>query len=622
MAGQPDSLAFQPQPSDILIAVMGITGSGKSTFISLCTDQSVSIGQGLHSETQDIVAYPCRSDVGSNVYLIDTPGFDDTERDDAEILRQIAAWVGESYKQKVHIRGILYLHRITDNVILVTTMWEEVRPNIGKQREEELRTKPGYWGEMIDRGSRIARHHNHYESARNIIHSLVNTTTQTTLAIQKEMVDEKRDLHDTSAGKELDGILTLERERFAHDIEQLKQDMAEARELQDKESQEQIQLLQKQREAEIGKLLQQQETMKVSLEQLHEEKFTKLEQLITTQKSQMEKDKLEITDLKEKLAKSSLTTEPDPADNTRGLEATNYSCLHRLEGHTDRIHYALFSPDSRRIASMSLNGNIKIWDSSTGRLLRTIRRCGKNVRCMAFSPDGWRIAAVSGNPNSGIIKIWDSNTGSCLQKLKGHRGSLSLVAYSPDGHRIASASDQTIRVWNSSTGRYVQTLEDNCGPITRMAYSPNGCRIAAGSEDHNFVKVWDSNACSTVQTFEGHRYSVLSVAYSPNGRFIASGSADKTVKIWDSSTGSCVRTLRGHGNKIVSVAYSPDGRYIASGSYDRTVTIWNSSTGSCLQTLSGNGDSVLSVDYSPDGRYMVSGSADSTVKIWQTNTSM
>jgi ABC-type lipoprotein export system ATPase subunit len=34
---------------DIVIPVMGITGSGKSTFISLCTEEKVDIGHGLMS---------------------------------------------------------------------------------------------------------------------------------------------------------------------------------------------------------------------------------------------------------------------------------------------------------------------------------------------------------------------------------------------------------------------------------------------------------------------------------------------------------------------------------------------------------------------------------------------
>jgi excinuclease UvrABC ATPase subunit len=38
---------FAPRPSDVFIAVMGVTGAGKSTFISLCSGREVKIGHNL-----------------------------------------------------------------------------------------------------------------------------------------------------------------------------------------------------------------------------------------------------------------------------------------------------------------------------------------------------------------------------------------------------------------------------------------------------------------------------------------------------------------------------------------------------------------------------------------------
>ncbi|KAH0425956.1 hypothetical protein CcaCcLH18_10660 [Colletotrichum camelliae] len=645
---------FHPQPSDILIAVMGITGSGKSTFISHCTDQSVSIGEGLHSHTQDIVAYPCKADISANVYLIDTPGFDDTDRDDAEILKQIAAWVGNTYEQKIHIRGIVYLHRITDvrmqgaaiknlfmfkklcgkdalpNVILATTMWEEVRENIGQRREEELRATPEYWGEMIRRDSRMVQHHNHYESARNLIHTLLDTTTQTTLAIQKEMVDEKKDLHDTSAGNELDGILTLERERFARDIEQLKQDMAEARELQDKESQEQIRLLQQQRQDEIAKLLQQQESMKVSLEQLHEERFARME-------SQMEKDRLEIRDLRERLAKSSLMTEPKLTNAMKDLDPTTYSCRQSLS-HEDARSLAL-SPDGCRITSVSPI-SICTWDIGSGDSLLCMNsrdqtgseavRFGYESHSVAYSPDSRRIAVIIGRyeryePYEWWFEIWDSSTKEILQTSKRYDAPIFSVAYSPDGLRIASVScDGSVHIFDSNTARCLRTVERRDDIIGCLAYSPDGRCIALGSDDFSTyaVIIIEDRTTRRLRTFNGHRRGVTCIAYSPDGRCIASGSRDNTVKIWEVSTARCLQTFEGHTDGVEGLAYSPDGRCIASASMDKTLKIWDVSTGCCLQTLDGDYATRRCVAYSPDGLHMISMSMHGIIKIWQTNTSI
>lgn len=96
------------------------------------------------------------------VHLIDTPGFDDTNRTDADVLKQVALWLGSTYKDGKLLDGLLYLHRIIDtrmmgsarrnllmfaelcgpncfrHVVLATTMWSIVDVKIGEAREKEL----------------------------------------------------------------------------------------------------------------------------------------------------------------------------------------------------------------------------------------------------------------------------------------------------------------------------------------------------------------------------------------------------------------------------------------------------------------------------------------------------
>lgn len=75
---------YEPAEGDVFIAVLGVTGAGKSTFISKCTDKEVSIGHNLQACTQEVGVFLCKHR-GVNVYLIDTPGFDDTDRSDTEV---------------------------------------------------------------------------------------------------------------------------------------------------------------------------------------------------------------------------------------------------------------------------------------------------------------------------------------------------------------------------------------------------------------------------------------------------------------------------------------------------------------------------------------------------------
>ncbi|OJA13215.1 hypothetical protein AZE42_12184, partial [Rhizopogon vesiculosus] len=77
------------QNREIKIAVMGATGSGKSTFISKASGSSLPAGHGLESCTNEVQTSRPFVVSGRVVTLIDTPEFDDTTRSDTDILTMI-----------------------------------------------------------------------------------------------------------------------------------------------------------------------------------------------------------------------------------------------------------------------------------------------------------------------------------------------------------------------------------------------------------------------------------------------------------------------------------------------------------------------------------------------------
>ncbi|EKM78811.1 hypothetical protein AGABI1DRAFT_13598, partial [Agaricus bisporus var. burnettii JB137-S8] len=208
--------------------VMGPTGAGKSTFIKAATGaDDVEVGHKLGSCTEEVRAVPCRHpSKDEDIVLVDTPGFDDTYKSDAEILEQIAKWLADTYKAGVKLSGILYLHRITDNritntvvrnldmfqklcgsenlssITFVTTNWDSFRAeNIqeGKANEEQL--SEVYWKSLLDNGSKMLRFENTCSSAWNIIDAVPEIPIS--LNIQKEIVEEGKSLPDTAAGRSL-----------------------------------------------------------------------------------------------------------------------------------------------------------------------------------------------------------------------------------------------------------------------------------------------------------------------------------------------------------------------------------------------------------------------------------
>ncbi|KAJ4189097.1 hypothetical protein NW767_011748 [Fusarium falciforme] len=289
---------------------MGVTGAGKSTFIGKVTGQDVKVGHSLVSHTAAVGVFPYQQSPNRCVYLVDTPGFDDTTRTDTEVLKDVAFFLSQIYRKDVKLAGIVYLHRITDNrvrgssmknlkmfqqlcgdeafghVILATSMWDtldKASKDVGDQREQELMSRAEFWGTMYKSGSQVARWLGNEQSAQSIVGKIIEVhdkAGEAVLKIQQEMVNEDKDLDETAAGRE------VQREIAAAKA-QLQEEIKELREMQEdmiKQSNEKLaQEFATQRQA-IEKQLRDaneaQASLKISLEALLEEKTAEYEEML------------------------------------------------------------------------------------------------------------------------------------------------------------------------------------------------------------------------------------------------------------------------------------------------------------------------------------------------------
>jgi WD40 repeat protein len=315
--------------------------------------------------------------------------------------------------------------------------------------------------------------------------------------------------------------------------------------------------------------------------------------------------------------------------SVRVCDAATGSELFSLGKHPCLVNCVAYSPDGRRLASGSSDGVAKIWDAETGRENLAFHQAG-GIAGLAFSPDGRRLAAAAGD---NIVKVWDVTTGNEALVLRGHKDSVASVAFSPDGWRLASGSgDGAVKLWDATAAAEAVTLSRHWDSGTDVAFAPDGRKLAVAGKDRT-VRVLDTTTGTEVLLLTGHCAAVRGVAYSPDARRLASVGDDRTVRVWDAMNGCEIFCLRGHTASIQAVAFSPDGQRLASISRGSAgggrpvrgeTVIWDLSTGQKVWTVPGRTEpdsrlGLAHVTFSPDGERLAT-SDGRTVRLWNADT--
>ncbi|CCO37948.1 hypothetical protein BN14_12108 [Rhizoctonia solani AG-1 IB] len=264
-----------------LIAIFGATGTGKTTLVNDASGGNLRVGHNSHACTKDVEQSPIFQVDGRDVVLFDTPGFDDTNLSDTEILKRISGFLATSYKEGYKLTGIIYMHRISDirvggisrrtfnvfrklcgkdslsNVLLVTNMWSDPPTSEQINREAELATHADFFQPAIGQGATMVRRsHKDKHSAHSIIRMLLQKGP-IAMQVQQELVDEGKALLDTGAGREVEYELIAAAEKHQADMSELKTEMEEA--LRDRDERTQAELTQYQQEAKAAEAKRQAE---------------------------------------------------------------------------------------------------------------------------------------------------------------------------------------------------------------------------------------------------------------------------------------------------------------------------------------------------------------------------
>ncbi len=225
-------------------------------------------------------------------------------------------------------------------------------------------------------------------------------------------------------------------------------------------------------------------------------------------------------------------------------EARTGKMLVTFRGHSEEVSAVAWSPDDFYIASGGSDKAVRVWKAKTEKSIYVYTGHTDKLHSIAWSPDGKHIASAGKDRK---VHVWDptkelpkrsffSSILSFTRKietLNAHNGQIFCVAWSPDGRRVASvSSDRRALVGDVQTRKQVFSMGENSTTIKNsVVWSPRGEHVAIGGNDKT-VQIWNVGNQKLTFTYAGHTGYVTTVSWSPDGSRIASASSDRTIQVW------------------------------------------------------------------------------------------
>jgi WD40 repeat protein/energy-coupling factor transporter ATP-binding protein EcfA2 len=321
---------------------------------------------------------------------------------------------------------------------------------------------------------------------------------------------------------------------------------------------------------------------------------------------------------------------------------------------------AFFSPDGKLIAVIDYEDkdiledfttdftkhSVSLWDTSTGKKIKTLSNLPGVPAEISFSPDSSLIAVYIYDNNDGAnlgpvlgskakITFWKTN-GAKLKTIE-QLGEIFQINFSPDGQKVAISSlgvppengfHVIFKLWDVSTGRQLKTLSDE--PII---FSPKGMAVGLGSlfspdgkmistvSSSGIAKFYDSSTGQELSSPNVSPFRDISQRTSANKKGVLTLRTDGSLRFRDRATGEESRMNRYDSMMVSAARISDDDKTITTVNWYGKLQERELTTDRILRSINLPFDkSASSLKFSPDGRKVAAARSNYTVKVWDATT--
>lgn len=315
-----------------------------------------------------------------------------------------------------------------------------------------------------------------------------------------------------------------------------------------------------------------------------------------------------------------------------------------LRGHYTRVSDVAVTSDGQMAVSVGWDQTLRLWDLRQ-RAEEYPEGHRDAIERIIVSPCGtWVVTAAKDR----CLKIWESASRTVWRTLRGHTHWVCALAMSPGGEWLASASwDRTIKIWSFATGLEEDSLSTGEDPVSALVLHPLSTVLIGGTTKGMLMR-WDLKTHALLDALPAHDEGIQALALTPDGTSLFSVSTDRTLKQWDVETGKLRWSLQGYedipaltrarsdmerlflqqtsSERMTDMVVTHDGARAITGAWNGFISIWDIRHRRLETSFKNSTCGISALCISADDAYLAAATglpyyqSDNTLRVWDLNT--
>lgn len=332
-------------------------------------------------------------------------------------------------------------------------------------------------------------------------------------------------------------------------------------------------------------------------------------------------------------ARNAILSATVPGRVSRKISRTPFKVLD-APSLADDFYLNLVDWSAQNVLAVGLKSCVYLWSACTSVVTKLcdLQR-DRHVTSVSWNQSG-NLLAVGTSP--GVVQVWDTTTCKLVRTLKGHSARVGCLAWNSS---ILSSGGRDKEIFNRDMRckeDFVAQLSGHKQEVCGLTWSNDDMQLASGGNDNQLL-IWNASAglgCggtsittgsgasynSPALAFSCHEAAVKAIAWSPHARGLlvsGGGTADRKIRFWNTMTNSALAVVD-TGSQVCNLAWSKNVNEVVSthGYSQNQVIVWKYPTLSKVVTLMGHTCRVLYLAMSPSGETIVTGAGDETLRFW------